>query len=201
MKQKNAFLVCCGWLVSCIIIFLCYDMVTILNIIVALLPFVCALILMIFGKHKITFPIPITLIISVIYIFKSLRYKIVLDEFSLTVIVYLVLGIIFSVAARKSEQNNMFGIRTVFTMEFKDVWIKTHLFFSETTLFSLPGMFMLIFWSSGWIRFWISTILFMLPGIASAIFSAVIGKPYQQEQDRKDEHDLREQIKKEQGYR
>ena len=124
-----------------------------------------------------------------------------MDEFSLTAIVYLFLGIIFSVVARKSKQNGMFGIRTIFTLEFKDVWIKTHLFFSATTLFSLPGMFMLIFWSSGWVRFWISTILFMLPGIASAIFSAVIGKPYQQEQDRKDEHDLREQIKKEQGYR
>ena len=69
MKQKNAFLICCGWLVSYIVICLCYDMITIINIFVALLPFVSALILMIFGKHKITFPIYITLIVSVIYIY------------------------------------------------------------------------------------------------------------------------------------
>lgn len=116
-----------------------------------------------------------------LYAFLSNVNSVTFDTFSFTIAVYFILQTVFAVLSPNVPQNSTFGIRTPMALDHKEVWQRTHKFLSFSETATLPLMFSLIIFSSGWARFLAGTVLVLLPLSISSIYSAVIGQKYQEQ--------------------
>ena len=110
----------------------------------------------------------------------------VIDLFSITAAVYLILSIVFRFAAQKCQPNDMFGIRIPATLDFPEVWRADpskavrdyHGFFAGT-------VFVHVFLAS-WGRMWAVFVLLILPLLMGCLPGRAIAGPYyiRQEEER-----------------
>lgn len=128
-----------------------------------------------------------------IYTMIGLRSHIHIDAFSATIIVYFIIQIFFAVYSSKADQNSTFGIRTPFTLDYKEVWDKTHVFMSVAETLTLPMLFALIFYAYGTLRFFSGTVIVVLPLVCSALYSNVIGVKYHKTAIIKENEELKKQ--------
>lgn len=118
---------------------------------------------------------------AIIYTFLSNVSSFTLDAFSITIVVYFVLQTTFAIKSPNATQNYTFGIRNPMTLDHVEIWQRTHKFLSLLETSTLPLMFSLIFFSNGWVRFWVGTVLVLIPLVISSIYSGVIGQKYQKQ--------------------
>ncbi len=109
----------------------------------------------------------------------KLRHQITIDLFVLTIGVYFILQLVFSIVAPKIQPNDCFGIRTPFTLDYPNVWKRTHIFLSVLETFSLPFLLILLFFCRGWGRFGLGTLIVLLPLLSAMVYSTIIGIRYQ----------------------
>lgn len=174
-------------------------------ILAAMLLAVAVISQVIFSKTKrteiIIFPIIIMVGIA-IFAFVQNVDSIILDEYSITNIVYFVILLVFAIKSRTVEQDGTFGVRTFFALEYKEIWDKTHNFYSIIISGFMPPLFALVFWQHGWIRFWLGSATVLLPGLIAIIYSSIIGSKYHREASSKEAEQLRIQEEiEESGYR
>lgn len=135
--------------------------------------------------RRITKPIEVSMTAyatgAIIYAFLSNINSCTLDAFSFTIVGYFVLHMIFAIKSPNLTQNHAFGIRNPMTLGHIEVWQRTHRFLSLSETSTLPLMFSLIFFSNGWMRFWVGTVLVLIPLVISSVFSTVIGQKYQKQ--------------------
>ncbi len=122
------------------------------------------------------------------------------DAFSITVIVYLIIQIVFAVLATKVEQNGTFGIRTPFTMDYKPVWKRSNDFMSIAQTSTIPLILALSVLSGGWPRFWLGTGFVLLPLVISLLYSNIIGWKYHKAAEERRKEELKRQQEIENGY-
>lgn len=146
------------------------------------------------------FPI-IFMVGTYIFAFVKCFEFIVIDDFTITSVVYFVMMLLFAIGLRNIEQNSWFGVRTFFTLEYKEIWIKTNRFYSVIISGSLPMLFALIFWLSGWVRFWVAEAIVLIPGFITLIYDSIIGSKYRKEAEAKEAEELKIQEEIELGYR
>ena len=137
-----------------------------------------------------------------VYVYEMIRLHdyFYIDEFSITIIIYLIIQIVFTVLALKVEQNGTFGIRTPFTMDYKPVWERTHIFMSIAETSTIPLMLSLSVLSKGWPRFWLGTGLVLLPLVISLWYSCIIGWKYHKADEERRKAELKRQQEIENGY-
>lgn len=184
--------------VSSIFTMLCvyvgYDNIDAKSLVIAISPTI-VLFFLIVDKIKKKFVPYLCIIVWFLLLYGLLRlYKyIVIDEFSVTIIVYFIIQIVFAALSPKTEQNSYFGIRTPFTLDYKEIWDKTHVFVSIAETITIPIMFALIFFLNGWLRFGVGTCLVLLPLIYSVLYSNVIGTSYHKIMMKKEREELKKQ--------
>ncbi len=171
-----------------------------LNFLCIISPLILSLILAFFYKYaKHTIIFPLTAIVAIIYSDICLTIQhinhIMIDNFSLTAVIYFIIAIIFSIGAFYVKQNLTFGIRTSATLKYEQVWNKTHRIFSLISCASTPFMYTLIFWYSGWTRFILLNIVFIIPIIISFFISHIISTPYINSEYLKQQTELEKQKK------
>ena len=110
----------------------------------------------------------------------------IIDSFSITAAVYLILSIVFRFAAQKCQPNDMFGIRIPATLDFPEVWKQTHQKLSEIITVFLPAQFLCIFFLASWGRMWAAFVLLILPLLMGCIYGWAFAGPYyaRQEEER-----------------
>ena len=123
------------------------------------------------------------------------------NEYSITACVFLILNTIFCVAFPRTEPNPFFGVRTEVATESPAIWSKVHQVCSLVACFFEIPLFLLICFVPGVLKF----ILCIICLLGSVLLGAVIGhiavakeikECYQQEQQ-----ELKEQLRREEGYR
>ena len=174
-------------------------------ILAAMLLVVAVISQVVFSKTKrtkiITFSIIIMVSIAISAFVQNVDY-IILDTYSITNVVYFVILLVFAIKSRTVEQNGTFGVRTFFTMEYEEIWNKTHKFYSIIISGFMPPLFALVFWLHGWTRFWLGSATVLLPGFIAIIYSSIIGTKYHREASAKEIVELRIQEEiEESGYR
>ena len=184
MKYLNILSI--GWLGCIIAIAMAFKKIDIVSILIAVAVVFLSFALLLISKHKnvnnFFFVLTsIMLLISIIFVFINFFSNIVLDEYSITNIVYMIIMIVFAVVSKTAQPNSTFGIRTYYSLEYPKVWKKTHSFFSLFSTMVAPMHFSLIFFGNGWGRFWAGTFLVLLPCIVSALYSQIIGSKYKRE--------------------
>lgn len=107
-----------------------------------------------------------------------------MDLFSLTAGTYFILTLVFRFAAKKCTPNDLFGIRIPATLDFPEVWTRTHQKLSQILTVFLPGQFLCIFFLSSWVRFWTAVVLLLIPLLLGCIYGHVIAKPYYARQEK-----------------
>ena len=123
-----------------------------------------------------------------------------IDKFSITVIAFLLLNMIFSLLLPRTTPNSSLGIKTQLTLNDPEIWTKTQKMTSYYMIWTFIPLFLLIFYLSGWTKFILSIIILLLPLMIGVIYSNVIGKKIVACENDRDKKELAEQIEKEQGY-
>lgn len=110
-----------------------------------------------------------------------------IDLFSLTAGIYFILALVFRFTAKKCTPNDLFGIRIPATLDFPEVWTRTHQMLSQILTVFLPAQFLCIFFLSSWVRFWTAVALLLFPLLLGCIYGHVIAGPYyaRQEEERR----------------
>lgn len=123
------------------------------------------------------------------------------NEFSVTACIFLIVNTIFCIVSPHTKPNVFFGIRTLNSSENPVIWSKVHHIYSLiASFFELP-LFLLIFYVSGVLKF----ILCIICLLASVILALILGElstaKMIKQLHQKEEDELNEQIRKEEGYR
>lgn len=114
-----------------------------------------------------------------------------IDLFSVTAGVYFILALVFRFSVKKCTPNDIFGIRIPATLDFPEVWTRTHQKLSQILTVFLPAQFLCIFFLSSWVKFWTAVTLLLMPLLMGCIYGHVIAGPYyarQEEERRMQEH-------------
>ncbi len=101
-----------------------------------------------------------------------------IDLFSVTAGVYFILALVFRFSVKKCTPNDLFGIRIPATMDFPEVWTRTHQKLSQILTVFLPAQFLCIFFQSYWVRVWTAVALLLIPLFLGCIYGHVIAGPY-----------------------
>ena len=107
-----------------------------------------------------------------------------IDLFSLTAGIYFILTLVFRFTAKKCTPNDLFGIRIPATLDFPEVWTRTHQMLSQILTVFLPAQFLCIFFLSSWVRFWTAVALLLFPLLLGCIYGHVIAGPYYARQEK-----------------
>lgn len=130
------------------------------------------------------------------------RTYVIIDEYSITALVFLIINIIFALVLPRTKPNSALGLRNQMTRSHPDIWKRTHRFMSYLITASWIPLFLLIFYLNGGIGFLLSLLLVLFPSVIGGIYSGIIGGNYLKSEDERDKEALREQIEKEEsGYR
>ena len=130
----------------------------------------------------------------------TFKNYLIIDNFSIAVIAFLLLNIIFSLLLPKTNSNSSLGIKTQLTLNDPEIWTKTQNMTSYYMIWTFIPLFLLIFYLSGWTKFILSIIILLLPLMTGVIYSNVIGRKIIEYENDRDKKELAEQIEKEQGY-
>lgn len=204
-KFKYAISVVTGYtLAAAVIVAAVFENFAFTELMLLFLPAVVLLIvLLVLKKTLVKFPgeiiIAIVVVCEIGIILIGLFEKfLILDEYSITALIYFILCCIFSYKTKNIKRNSSFGIRIRVTLDYEVVWVKTHMFLSTLIAAFLPVQFFLIFFMSGWVRFWLSCLFVLIPIFISVFYASIIGIPYAKEAEEKEKQELNEQKKKEQ---
>ena len=143
-----------------------------------------------------------TLFISFIMIWSNstVRSIMAFNSYSLTVVVYFILTIVFVFSMPKVKVNPFFGVRIPVLYEHPKLWGKCQKNASIILSFTLVPQFLLIFYCPA-ARFLLTNILLVGGLLIGVIYASIIGGLYAKKQDIKDAEELKKQLQKEQGYR
>lgn len=127
--------------------------------------------------------------------------KVFLHEPSYECIIYLVLMIIGAIVMPFISPNGIFGIRIQQTMDYPEVWRRTHIFTSLLLSFMILPTFIVIFYMESGASFVLCNIFLIMPLIIGTIYAVIIAIPIEKAEKKQLAKELEDQIKKEQGYR
>lgn len=116
-------------------------------------------------------------------------------------IVYLIIMIVAAVVMSFTSENGFFGIRIQQTMDYPEVWSKTHIFTSLLLSFViLPTIISIVHFEQA-LSFLICNVLLIGPLVMGIIYAVLITIPIEKAEKEQLAKELENQIKKEQGYR
>ncbi|NLP16320.1 MAG: SdpI family protein [Clostridiales bacterium] len=130
-----------------------------------------------------------------------LRKHIVIDEYSITAAVFFVLNLVFAIVFPYIKPNGFTGIRIPITLNYPEIWERTHKATSAYVSGTLIPLFLLFFYTNGALRFVLCLLLVGVPLIMGAFYANIIGRPIVKEERERDANDLKEQIRKEEHPR
>ncbi len=107
-----------------------------------------------------------------------------IDLFSVTAGIYFILCVVFRFTVKKCTPQDVFGIRIPATLDFPEVWSRTHQKLSQILTVFLPAQFLCIFFLSSWVKFWTAVTLLLLPLLLGCIYGHVIARPYYARQEK-----------------
>lgn len=139
-----------------------------------------------------------------IYVFwfdSDARNKMLIDEYSIVVAVHLVINTIFVLFTPRSDPNLFFGIRTYSAQKSPETWSKVQFYFSLVAAFFELPLFLLFFYVPGTLKFVLSTVGLVGALILGIIFSELRVRKLIKEIEQRELLDLKEQLRKEEGYR
>ena len=116
-------------------------------------------------------------------------------------IVYLIIMIVAAVVMPFTSENGFFGIRIQQTMDYPEVWRRTHIFTSVLLSFVILPTIISINHVEQTLSFGICNIFLIGPLIIGIIYAVIITIPIEKKEKEQLAKELERQIKKEQGYR
>lgn len=127
--------------------------------------------------------------------------KVFLHEPSYECIIYLVLMIIGAIVMPFISPNGILGIRIQQTMDYPEVWRRTHIFTSLLLSFMILPTVIVTFYMEAGASFVICNIFLIMPLVIGIIYAVIITIPIEKAEKKQLAKELEDQIKKEQGYR
>lgn len=116
-------------------------------------------------------------------------------------IVYLIIMIVAAVVMPFTSENGFFGIRIQQTMDYPEVWRRTHIFTSVLLSFVILPTIISINHIEQTLSFVICNVFLIGPLIIGIIYAVIITIPIEKIEKEQLAKELERQIKKEQGYR
>lgn len=116
-------------------------------------------------------------------------------------IIYLTIMIISAIFMPFTNPNGIFGIRIQQTMDYPEVWDRTHIFTSLILSSMILPTFISIFYLENSYSFLLCNIFLLGSLIIGTVYAVIITIPIEKAEQRQLEKELEDQIKKEQGYR
>lgn len=116
-------------------------------------------------------------------------------------IIYLGIMIFSAVAMPFTSPNGFFGIRIQQTMDYPQVWRKSHIFTSLLLSFVILPTVIVTFYMESRASFVVCNIFLIMPLVIGTIYAVIITIPIEKAEKIQLAKELEEQIKKEQGYR
>lgn len=172
--------------------------------ITCVLPLVCLLAFLPLRRKSSYLAIPFWLVFIVCFLsfwFNPTAVSLFSNTYSITAIVFFLLTTVFSIAAPRSKQNAFFGIRTPMTDESPEIWAKVHSVCGVVSAaFDIP-LFLLIFYISGGLNLGLCYVFFLAAVIGGGAVGQIAARPLLRQLQLREEEQLKEAIKKEQGYR
>lgn len=127
--------------------------------------------------------------------------KVFLHESSYGCIIYLVIMIIGAIVMPFTNPNSILGIRIQQTLDYPEVWRRTHIFTSLLLSFMILPTVIVIFYMESYSSFILCNIFLLIPLIIGIIYAVIITIPIEKAEKEQLAKELEEQIKKESGYR
>ncbi len=127
--------------------------------------------------------------------------KVFLHEPSYGCIIYLVIMIIGAIVMPFTSPNGILGIRIQQTMDYPEVWHRTHIFTSLLLSLMILPTVIVIFYMESYSGFILCNIFLISPLIIGIIYAVIITIPIEKAEKEQLAKELEEQIKKESGYR
>lgn len=127
--------------------------------------------------------------------------KVFLHEPSYGCIIYLVIMIIGAIVMPFTSPNGILGIRIQQTLDYPEVWRRTHIFTSLLLSFMILPTVIVIFYMESYSSFILCNIFLLIPLIIGIIYAVIITIPIEKAEKEQLAKELEEQIKKESGYR
>lgn len=127
--------------------------------------------------------------------------KVFLHEPSYGCIIYLVIMIISAIVMPFTNPNSILGIRIQQTLDYPEVWRRTHIFTSLLLSFMILPTVIVIFYIESYSSFILCNIFLISPLIIGIIYAVIITIPIEKAEKEQLAKELEEQIKKESGYR
>lgn len=127
--------------------------------------------------------------------------KVFLHKPTYECIIYLVIILVAAISMPFISPNGILGIRIPQTMDYPEVWRKTHILTSLLlSLMILPTVIVMFYMESNY-SFLLCNIFLLFPLIIGTVYAVVITIPIEKAEKEQTAKEFKEQIKKEQGYR
>lgn len=123
------------------------------------------------------------------------------NTYSITAIVFFLLTTVFSIGAPRSKPNPFFGVKTPMTDESPEIWAKVHSVCGVVSAAFVIPLFLLIFYISGGLNLGLCYIFILAAVIGGGAVGQIAARPLLRQLQHREEEQLKEAIKKEQGYR
>lgn len=132
---------------------------------------------------------------------ESIINKVFLHEPFYGCIIYLVIMIIGAIVMPFTSPNGILGIRIQQTMDYPEVWRRTHIFTSLLLSFMILPTVIVTFYMESSASFILCNIFLIMPLVIGTIYAVIITIPIEKAEKKQLAKELEDQIKKEQGYR
>lgn len=132
---------------------------------------------------------------------ENIIHKVFLHKPYYGCIIYLVIMILGAIFMPFTSPNGILGIRIQQTMDYPEVWRRTHIFTSLLLSFMILPTVIVIFYMESYASFILCNIFLLIPLIIGIIYAVIITIPIEKAEKQQLAKELEDQIKKEQGYR
>lgn len=132
---------------------------------------------------------------------EDIANKVFLHEPPYECIIYLVIMVIGAIVMPFISPNGIFGIRIPQTMDYPEVWRRTHIFTSLLLSFMILPTVIVMFYMESHSSFILCNIFLLISLIIGTIYAVVITIPIEKAEKEQLTKELEDQIKKESGYR
>ncbi len=114
---------------------------------------------------------------------------------------YLLIMILCAITFAIVKPNEFYGIKIQQTLDYPDVWKKTHTFTSLLLTFVILPTYIVIFSLEPKVSFFLCNIFLIFSFVIGIVYAVIITIPIEKAEKEQIEKELQDQIKKEQGYR